>query len=249
MFGAYQAGVWAELSRHWQPDLVVGASIGSLNAWMIACGVQQEEILRHWRSLESLRRHKLRLPLPPWRGLVEAGHMRELIQEIHKSGRPSLPIGVVTTKWAGMRIQLHCNEQIGWEHLAASCAVPFLLPQQRIGKRWHTDGGLLSAVPLWAASRMGATEIVTVNVLPKLPWIVRMPMKIAARASRNNTNTKGKLNVIRIRPEPDLGTWRESCFWEQGRVERYIERGRRDAERILGQLTTDSRPQSAHAGR
>jgi predicted acylesterase/phospholipase RssA len=31
MFGAWQAGAWSVLARHFQPDLVVGASAGSLN--------------------------------------------------------------------------------------------------------------------------------------------------------------------------------------------------------------------------
>ena len=38
MFGAYQAGVWKALAERFQPDLVVGASAGALNAWAIAGG-------------------------------------------------------------------------------------------------------------------------------------------------------------------------------------------------------------------
>ena len=38
MFGAYQAGAWEVLSQSFQPDIVIGASIGSLNGWAIAAG-------------------------------------------------------------------------------------------------------------------------------------------------------------------------------------------------------------------
>src|SRR6185436_480327 len=38
MFGAYQAGVWAALHHSIQLDMVVGASIGCLNGWLIAGG-------------------------------------------------------------------------------------------------------------------------------------------------------------------------------------------------------------------
>src|ERR1035438_5321759 len=45
MFGAYQAGAWNVLSRRFQPDLVVGASVGALNGWAIAGGCSPAELL------------------------------------------------------------------------------------------------------------------------------------------------------------------------------------------------------------
>ena len=53
MFGAYQAGAWKELSPYFQPDVVVGTSVGALNGWTIAGGVAPDELLRYW-SDESL---------------------------------------------------------------------------------------------------------------------------------------------------------------------------------------------------
>ena len=50
------------------------------------------------------------------------------------------------------------------EHLAASCAVPLVLPQKRIEGRWFSDGGLLNPLPVWAAVDLGATEIVALMV-------------------------------------------------------------------------------------
>jgi len=38
LFGAWQAGAWAACASHWQPDLIVGASVGSLNGYLIASG-------------------------------------------------------------------------------------------------------------------------------------------------------------------------------------------------------------------
>ena len=48
MFGAYQAGAWRELSACFQPDMVVGTSVGALNGWVIAGGCPPEELIRFW---------------------------------------------------------------------------------------------------------------------------------------------------------------------------------------------------------
>ena len=45
MFGAYQAGAWNVLSQRFQPDMVVGTSVGALNGWAIAGGCPPDELL------------------------------------------------------------------------------------------------------------------------------------------------------------------------------------------------------------
>jgi len=249
MFGSYQAGVWAELSQAWKPDIIVGASIGALNGWMIAGGCGTEDLMEHWRSLRRLERHRFRVPLPPWRGLIVADHLEEMVEEICGSFRPRQPLGIVTTQWAGLRLRLHRDEEITLRHLLASCAIPLVLPQQRLEGRWHSDGGVLSASPVSAAIKMGATEVVTINVLPKMPWFVRMPMRVASVASGHRVRTPRQVNIVRIRPEPVLGSWKESCYWDGERTEQYIARGREDGRRAVEELTQDCRQIPARAGR
>ena len=48
MFGAWQAGVWSGLAPEFQPDLIVGASVGSLNGYAIAGGVTPESLCEMW---------------------------------------------------------------------------------------------------------------------------------------------------------------------------------------------------------
>lgn len=75
LFGAWQAGAWSVLSREFEPELIVGASIGSVNGYLIACGVGPEELMGLWRDpafrdlgdlhgmLQRLtRRYRLRRP-------------------------------------------------------------------------------------------------------------------------------------------------------------------------------------------
>src|SRR5437667_282201 len=44
MFGAWQAGAWKALASRFQPDLVVGASVGSLNGYAIAGGASGQAL-------------------------------------------------------------------------------------------------------------------------------------------------------------------------------------------------------------
>src|SRR5258708_39861301 len=48
MFGAWQAGAWSVLSKSFQPDLIVGASVGSLNGYAIASGCSPQELCALW---------------------------------------------------------------------------------------------------------------------------------------------------------------------------------------------------------
>src|SRR6266540_2616244 len=62
MFGAYQAGAWSVLSEVVKPDLVIGASIGSLNGWLIAGGSSAAELEQRWLTLQEASTHRWRMP-------------------------------------------------------------------------------------------------------------------------------------------------------------------------------------------
>jgi hypothetical protein len=48
MFGAWQAGAWQSLVQRFQPDLVVGASVGSLNGYATAAGWSAADLCHWW---------------------------------------------------------------------------------------------------------------------------------------------------------------------------------------------------------
>ena len=54
MFGAWQAGVWRGIASRLDrpPDLIVGASVGSLNGYAIAGGATPDELCGFWRKPE-----------------------------------------------------------------------------------------------------------------------------------------------------------------------------------------------------
>ncbi|MGC9972281.1 MAG: patatin-like phospholipase family protein [Bryobacteraceae bacterium] len=232
MFGAYQAGVWKALSGRFHPEIVVGASVGALNAWAIAGGVAPGELIEHWLAPECASLATFRLMQPPWLGVFDARPLHAHIRRLWETYLPRVDIGVVATGIPRFRPRLFRGPEIGWLHLAASCAVLLCYPQVRIEGRVYSDGGLLGALPVWAAARMGATRIVAVNVLARAPsrlagWAVRGFRTLAPGLPA----TPAEVKVCTISPSRPMGRLRDTVFWRREAVERWIEMGEEDAMR------------------
>ena len=218
MFGAYQAGAWEVLSETFQPDIVVGASIGCLNGWAIAGGCSPRELSDRWIGLNDTSRKLDGKKLHGW------------IQDLYGSYQPQRSFGVVVTDLLRLKPKLFTTPGIGWEHLAASCAIFGLLPQVRIEGRLYSDGGLLHPVPLWAACEMGATDILVINVLPRMPGSLLQTCVRAFRAMAPKppaVPTGPRVTVLE--PERFLGSPTESIYWSEANARKWIEAGRREA--------------------
>lgn len=235
MFGAYQVGAWRELSGSFQPDMVIGTSVGALNAWAIAGGCSADDLIRLWTSPTAAAFLQLRVPLFPLRGFFDYDSFLHHIQELYAAFRPQIPCGVVITDVLRRRPRLVQTRDIRWEHLAAACAIPVGVPPVRIDGRLYVDGGVLNVVPLWAATEMGAARAVAVNALPGLP---SRALRIAVRALRSispRAQGPGELDVVTIAPSAPLGSLTESVRWDRDTVLRWIERGAKDARRVLAE--------------
>ena len=54
--GAYQVGVWKFLQEiGWNPDLICGTSVGAVNASAIGCGLNLQEMVHLWKTIERGR--------------------------------------------------------------------------------------------------------------------------------------------------------------------------------------------------
>jgi NTE family protein len=233
MFGAYQAGAWRELSASFRPDLVVGTSAGSLNGWSIAGGCPPEELIGFWSDPSTADFLRLRPPLERWRGLFDAGIFAQRVQELYGRYRPRIPFGVVLTEMARLKPRLFQTEEVTWQHLAAACSIPGAFPPRRIGGTLYVDGGLLNALPLWAATAMGASRAVAVNSLPVWPSRLMRAGVGAMRAVTPRTPPAGNLDVVHIAPAGGLGTVSDAIFWNRDTILRMVERGAADARRAL----------------
>ena len=231
MFGAYQAGVWKALAGDIRPDLVVGASIGSLNGWAIASGCDPAELERYW--LDESARLRLAFPRSFRHGILDSAAFERRIRELCWFYRPRTRYAVVLTDLLRLRPRIFEGADVSWEHLAASCAVLGCFEQRRIDGRLYSDGGLLSALPVWAAIELGATRIVAVNALPYMPSAsVRTLVGGLRRLSGFRPKASDLAGVIRIQPGQALGSSTDLLRWDRAKVARWIEQGQYDAEQV-----------------
>lgn len=232
MFGAYQAGVWAVLAPHFQPDIFIGASIGSLNAWAMSSGCPPEEWAAAWQTMPMGPPPGLRRPRSLLGGCIETEIFERTIQQLHAGFVPRTPCAIAVTDLLRLKPWIVVTPEVTWRHLAASCALIGIMPQYKIDGRWQTDGGLLGSVPLWAATQLGVTHAVTVNILPRGgPWWLRgfkrcLPCP-AAPALRG---------ILGIEHHSALGSVRDTVVWTPQNAARLLQLGRDDARAALPAL-------------
>ncbi len=242
MFGAYQAGAWRELSGGFRPDMVIGTSVGALNAWAIAGGCPPDELIRQWSSPACRAFLQHRMPLLSWRGFFDYDSFSRHIQELYSAFRPRIPCGVVMTDLLRLRQRLVQSVDIRWEHLAAACAIPVGLPPVRVDSRLYVDGGLLNTLSLWAATEMGAGRAIVVNALPCMPSRALRAGVRALRSISPKVPDPGVLDVVTIAPSAPLGSLRESVRWDRDAVLRWIERGAEDTRRAMAERQSGRDP-------
>src|ERR1700722_18080085 len=169
MFGAYQAGAWKVLSKEFFPDIVVGASVGSLNGWLIAGGMTGEELVDRWLDPSAGEIMQYRALYSRWKSAFHPGPLEVAAKLLVSQSKPRVDFGVALLQLPWLRRKLVQNADVTWRHLVASCAVPAGFPPVRIDDALYCDGGLLEAAPVWAAMEMGATRAITVNASRFVP--------------------------------------------------------------------------------
>jgi predicted acylesterase/phospholipase RssA len=216
MFGAWQAGVWSALAGRFQPDLIVGCSVGALNGYVIAAGAPPERLLDLWRdprraSFRNLERNLRELASYPLRRRF----------------------AITVTDLGRMQVRTYCDGDITWRHLAASCALPGLRLPVRLDGHWCADGGLLNALPLWVAADLGATGAIGLHVLPEFPSRLMQPAVNAFRAVFGcQPRLPDGFRVETLIPSERLGSLRDALVWKRANVDRWIALGTRDAQRL-----------------
>ena len=228
MFGAYQAGAWSVLAECFEPDLIVGASIGAVNGWAIAGGCPTAELIDRWLSLECAAKYRWHLPLRG--GVLDNRSLVAQIDEVYSNYRRRIDYAVVLTELARLRPRIFRNEEVTGSVLRASTAIPGIFDQVRIGRTLYSDGGLLNALPIWAAAELGADLIVAVNAMTPLPGLLpNLFVDCVRRISRFKPEPPGQLEIVRIGPPAVMGSGRDMLCWTRENAERWIEMGRRDA--------------------
>ncbi len=173
--GAVQVGMLLALAdRGVEADLLVGSSVGALNAAFLAgppgaAGVR--ELARIWVKLRRTdifptdAPRLLRAVAGRVSGLADPGPLRALMHKNLTYRRledaPRRVAVVATDVLAGEEVVY--GEGPAVEAVMASAALPAAFPPVRIGHRLLMDGGVVNNTPISVARRLGAD---TIYVLP-----------------------------------------------------------------------------------
>ena len=219
--------MWKALRERVRFDLIVGASAGAWNGWAIAGGATPEELTREW--LDPRTADLLQLGLHA-RGILRPDALHRKARELHERFQPRIPCGVTLVEVPRLRPRLFRESAIDWRHLAATSSIPFCFPPVPIDGRKYVDGGLMGALPLWAAEEMGATRAIAVNAL--IHPLFRL-LHAAVPARRVGPG----LEVIRIEPSQPPGSLRDAVVWSKPNIERWIRLGEQDGNRAVTSIT------------
>jgi predicted acylesterase/phospholipase RssA len=225
MFAAWEAGVWKALARHLQPSLIVGASAGAWNGWVIAGGGSPDELAGAWLDPASAR---------ILRPSLRAGALRAKSCELFEQYRPQIPFGLTVTEVPRLRQHLVRGENVTWQHLAATCSIPLIFPPVAIAGTRYVDGGFLGALPLWAAESMGATRVIALHCLTTFPFRAIRAIRTILSPRRPSSSA---LEVILIEPSEPLGSLRDATVWSAANIARWIDLGERDGHRAASSFT------------
>jgi NTE family protein len=239
MYGVYQAGVWKALADVFRPDLVVGASIGAVNGWAIAGGCDPDELIHRWLNLEQATHYRWQFPKSVAGGFLNTEPLQRAIQDLHESFQPKVDFAMVLTDLWKLRPRVVRAGEVSWRHLVAGTAIVGLFDQVRLEGRVYSDGGLLSAVPLWAASSLGATKALVIDVLPEAPGMIAKTFVSAMRLlSPFQAVTPPALQVLRIAPPALLGSPLEAILWRRRNVENWVRAGEREGAAMKHSIAT-----------
>jgi NTE family protein len=233
MYGAYQAGAWKALADVFRPDLIVGASIGAVTGWAIAGGCDPDALIERWLNLDAAAHYRWKFPRSPLQGVLDTAPLQAVIRDIYESFQPRAPFAMVLTDLMKLRPVIFSGGEITWQHLVATTAIVGLFDQVRLGGRIYSDGGLLSAVPLWAAAEMGATRALVIDVLPAPPGNIARAFFGAMRMlSPFRAHVPPGIEVIRLAPPALLGRPLEAIYWTRPNAQAWIRAGQEQASAI-----------------
>lgn len=245
--GAVQVGmVEVVLEAGIEPDLIIGASVGSLNgAWLASHpGVEGARMLRDvWRSV---RRRDI-FPISPVRivkgvagrcdHVVSAAAMTRWLESRAPFNRLEdalIPLHAVATDLlAGSPVVLSRGELI--PALLASSAIPGVFPPVEIDGRLLVDGGLAANTPVSQAIDLGADEVYlfpTVNDGPggrprgALGVSMQSVAHILGHASLSEIRAcAGRCHLFVVRPPRQVGV----APFDFSHTEELFEQGRASA--------------------
>ena len=178
-----------------RPDVVLGTSVGAVNAAVVAAvpgaaAIKQlEDVwLRLGRAgvFGASLRDRLAVAVRSRTHLYSSDPLRELLEA-------AIPVSRIEDLWLPFQCVAASIERAvdHWftegpliDAVLASCAVPGLLPPVEIGGEHYLDGGLVDSIPVGRAAELGARVIYVLQVgrIGRPLQVPRNPLEVAAVA-------------------------------------------------------------------
>ncbi len=180
--GAFQVGVFEHLeSIGWKPDIIVGTSIGSMNAAVYAVG-GIEQLQRMWDSIHTSDMHRF-VRWQPWKSLFDRAPWKRTLEKYapeDQLAQVRMPIYMVATDITTGHPTVYTNGEkpdqnkglyvkvpaLKHEHLLASSSIPLVYAPIGIEDNQHWDGAVMYNSPLRPAIDADAHEILMVLLSP-----------------------------------------------------------------------------------
>jgi NTE family protein len=252
--GAIQVGMLRALhERGVAPDLVVGSSVGAINAAFIAGGFRAERIdalASIWSGVRAADVFgapgigRLVSVLGGGGSLGAPASLRALLAR-HLPPRHSdlaIPAAVIATDLlSGDPVVLEDGDLR--QGVLASTAIPGIFPPVELGGRMLGDGGIAAHVPVQQAADLGAASIVVLDAgypcalaeLPRglIPSVVHLVGLVLRRQSLVALTTIGERATVLYVPSPcPLGV----APWDFTQSAVLVERGHALTARFLASL-------------
>lgn len=173
VFGSGGARGWAHIGVlkafrevGFKPDIVAGASIGSVAAAVYAVDAL-DELIKFSDDLDWFKATQLFVEFGVHRsGLIEGRKVTDFLESVIKVKTiEELPI-----PFAAVATDLFTSEEVVFKSgplmqaLRSSFSIPGIFTPVHVGTRHLVDGGLVNPMPMNVAREMGATHIIAVNI-------------------------------------------------------------------------------------
>jgi NTE family protein len=228
LLGASQVGMLRALFENGiRPDIVLGTSVGAVNGVFVAADPGLKAVERLGQLWASLSRSGVFTGSLFSRAALLARHGTHLhrAEPLHALLRANLPVSRIEELSVPFQCVAASIERAGthWftsgpitDAVAASCAVPGLLPPAAVDGEHFFDGGLVDSIPVGRAMQLGAREIYVLHVgrverplrVPRWPWEVGLVAFEIARRHRfvEAMSTLSDMQRVHVLPVGDPHT-------------------------------------------